>query len=246
MLLQELGNRIREQREKRGLKQTDIAHALQISPQAVSKWERAENGPDIAILGELAKLLGVTADWLLGVHAENTDVFDATVFVSSISGAYKKSLGMKPANFALWANGIFYILTETVLRFDGVPIKYMGDQFLCFFSGIRHAGRALSAARQAHEMIAEDLIVGLSSGEIFLGSVGHPEYARPDIMGEVVNLAFLTMTWAEANAKSLIAATDQTIQRIEESLPAGKSEPVQFKGISSTVQVQEIMLLGQY
>lgn len=243
MLLQELGVRIRMQREKLGLKQTDIAHALQISPQAVSKWERAENGPDITILSDLAKLLGVTSDWLLGAHVENTDVFEATVFASSIAGAYKKSQGMKPANFALWANGIFYTLTETVLRFGAVPIKCMGDQFLCFFSGQHHAERALNAARQSREMIAENLVVGLSSGEIYLGSVGHPEYARPDIMGEVVNLAFLTMTWAEANATSLIAATDQTIQRIGKNLPAGKSEPVQFKGIRSTVQVQEIILL---
>ena len=42
MLLSELGNRIRSQRERLGLKQQDIANALQISPQAVSKWERGK------------------------------------------------------------------------------------------------------------------------------------------------------------------------------------------------------------
>lgn len=242
MLLQELGSRIRTQREKLGLKQTDIAHALQISPQAVSKWERAENGPDITILGELAKLLGVTADWLLGTHIENTDVFEATVFVSSVCGAYKKSQGMIPGSFALWANGLFYTLTEAVLRFDAVPIKYMGDQFLCFFSGTQHADRALKAARLSRDMVAEKLVIGLSSGDIYLGTVGHPEYAHPDIMGEVVNLAFLTMSWAEIHAQSRIAATDRTIQGLVKAIQIGKSEPVQFKGISSTVQVEEVIL----
>ena len=240
MRLQELGLRIRSQREKLGLKQTDIAHALQISPQAVSKWERAENGPDITILGELAKILGVTTDWLLGMHVEDTDVFEATVLASSVSGAYKKSQGMKPANFAMWANGLFYTLTESVLRFDAVPIKYMGDQFLCFFSGALHFDRALRASRQALEMISENLVIGLSSGEIYLGSVGHPDYAHPDIMGEVVNLAFLTSNWAESNAKSRLAVTDRTIQGLEKKVKTGKSEPVQFKGISSTVLVEEI------
>lgn len=243
MRLEELGNRIRAQREKMGLKQTDIANALQISPQAVSKWERAENGPDITILGQLAKLLGVSTDWLLGMHVEDTDVFDATVFASSVSGAYKKSQGMKAASFALWANGLFFSLTEAVLKFDAVPIKCMGDQFLCFFSGAAHASRALKAAKLALETISENLIVGLSSGEIYLGTVGHPEYARPDIMGEVVNLAFLAEAWAETNASSRIAAVDRTILALGKKVTTGKSEPVQFKGIGSKVQVQEIILL---
>ncbi|MFC1735863.1 helix-turn-helix domain-containing protein, partial [Candidatus Hydrogenedentota bacterium] len=57
MLLEELGNRIRSQRKKRGLKQRDVANALQISPQAVSKWERGENAPDVGMLSSLARLL---------------------------------------------------------------------------------------------------------------------------------------------------------------------------------------------
>ena len=65
LLIDGLGDRIRRQREKRGIKQQDIAHALQVSPQAVSKWERGENAPDISLLGPLARLLGVSTDWLL-------------------------------------------------------------------------------------------------------------------------------------------------------------------------------------
>ena len=42
-----LGQRIKGLREKLGLKQRDVAGALQISAQAVSKWERDENYPDI-------------------------------------------------------------------------------------------------------------------------------------------------------------------------------------------------------
>lgn len=242
MRLQDLGNRIRAQREKRGLKQTDIAHALQVSPQAVSKWERAENAPDITILGTLAKLLGVSTDWLLGLHAENLDVFEATVFVSSVSGAYKKSLGMKPSDFAFWANGFFYPLTEAVLRFDAVPIKYMGDEFLCFFSGAKHQQRALKATRLAYETVNEPIVVGLSSGEIYLGSVGHPDYACPDIMGETVNLAFLVMNWAETNTQNRAAITQRMKEQEPRPVKIGKTESVTFKGIEHTVPVDAILL----
>jgi transcriptional regulator with XRE-family HTH domain len=135
MLLSELGQRIRSRRERLGLKQLDIANALQISPQAVSKWERGENSPDIAILGALSKLLGVSTDWLLDTYRDGLDEFDATVFTSTVLGAYAKSLRMKAGEFAVWANGFLMQLTEVVLRYDGIPIKYMGDAFLCFFSG---------------------------------------------------------------------------------------------------------------
>ncbi len=242
MRLQDLGNRIRSQREKRGLKQIDIAHALQISPQAVSKWERAENGPDITILGPLAKLLGVSTDWLLGSHEEDLDVFEASVLVTGVRGAYKKSLGMKPRDFATWVNGFLFQLTEAVLRYDGVPIKYMGDGFLCIFSGTEHASRALRAALLAKKMVNEDLMIAISAGDIYLGSVGHPDYKRPDIMGEVVNIAFLALGWAETECRDGIAVTPAPDVKVPDGILIGKSETVNFKSISHPVVVQEILI----
>ena len=127
-----IGHRIRAQREKLGLKQHDIAHALQISPQAVSKWERGENAPDISLLVPLAKLLSISTDALLGYHAEYLDVFEATVFFSNVEGYASKAKSMPPKDVATWANGFFFQLTEAILHYDGIPIKYMGDGFICF------------------------------------------------------------------------------------------------------------------
>jgi transcriptional regulator with XRE-family HTH domain len=240
MHLGELGQRIRGQREKRGLKQQDVANALGISPQAVSKWERGENAPDIAILAPLARILGVTIDWILAAHESSKDVFDATVFASSIHGAYKRSLDMESRDFAAWANALFYQLTEITLRFDGVPIKYMGDRYLCFYAGVDHHDRALRAALASKAAVADDLKIGLASGQLYLGAVGHPDYTRPDIMGETVNLAFLTMEWAEQHAKSGIAATQTLLEAATEPVTRGKSEEAKFLGINHPVNVTEI------
>jgi class 3 adenylate cyclase len=245
MLLQELANRIRSQREKRGLKQQDLANALQVSPQAVSKWERSENAPDIALLGKLATLLGVSVDWLLGRNDPRQDVFEATVLASSVLGAFEKSLAMEPRDFAAWANGLFYQLTEAVLRHEGVPIKYMGDQFLCFFSGAERERRALEAARLARRTISEALKIGLASGPVYLGAVGHPDYARPDVMGETVNAAFLTMQWAETHASSGVAATAVVVEAVGAACAActaGVGRKVRFHGIRQPVTVHEIAL----
>ena len=240
MLIEELGARIRSRRERLGLKQQVIANALQVSPQAVSKWERGENAPDISILGTLAKLLDVSTDWLLDTYGEGLDVFEATVFASSVTGAYKKSLQMDPRDFAAWVNGFLSQLTEAVLRHDGVPIKYVGDGFLCFFSGADHELRAAKAAVLAKQMVGDTLQIGLSSGPIYLGAVGHSDYSRPDIMGEVVNIAFLTVSWSEANTHSGLAATSSVVGKIGTDFDFGPVTEVSFKGISVPVEVCEL------
>jgi transcriptional regulator with XRE-family HTH domain len=240
MLLTDLAKRIRSQREKRGLKQQDIANALNISPQAVSKWERGENAPDIAVLAPLAKLLGKSVDWLVGAGEQGRDVFDASVLATSVAGAYEKSLHMRARDFAIWANGLFYQLTEVTLRHDGVPVKYMGDRYLAFFAGAAHRERAMQSALQAKALIGEDLRAGLSAGEVYLGSVGHPDYARPDIMGETVNLAFLIMEWAETKTGSGMAAPKAMLDGIECGLVAGRTAKLNFMGIPRPVEVCEI------
>ena len=249
-MLKELADKIRAQREKRGLKQQDVANALDVTPQAVSKWERGENGPDITVLKPLARLLGVSTDWLLAVHEEPRNEFEAAVLASSIHGAHRKSLTMKPGEFALWANGVFYSLTEITLQHEGIPIKYMGDQYLCFFAGPRHVERALCAALQARTTVAEDLKIGLSSGEIYLGSVGHPDYARPDIMGEVVNIAFLTAAWADAHTESGIAVGPAFAEEaarnagLRSRVRVGKKFEVRFKGVAERVALYEVRPRG--
>jgi transcriptional regulator with XRE-family HTH domain len=239
MLLSELGQRIRAQRERLGLMQLDIAHALQVSPQAVSKWERGENGPDIATLPPLAKLLGVSTDWILDTHNQGQDVFEATVLVSGVAGTYEKSLRMVPNEFALWANGFLSQITEAILRFDGVPIKYMADQFLCFFSGQKHQHRAAKAATLAKRLVSEQLEIVLSTGDIYLGSIGHPEYAHPDIMGKVVNIAFL-MSREDIKTESGILATHALAEKLGDHFDIVQNIERQFYGIEHPVRICEI------
>lgn len=60
-----IGKRISALRREKGLKQEDIAQALGVSSQAVSKWENDQSCPDISLLPKLARLLGVSVDTLL-------------------------------------------------------------------------------------------------------------------------------------------------------------------------------------
>jgi class 3 adenylate cyclase len=241
MQLDDLATRIRSRREKLGLKQQDVANALRVSPQAVSKWERGENSPDIGLLVPLASLLGVTTDWILASAGARPDLLDATVLVSSVEGAYRKSRRLAPREFATWANGLFYTLTEITLDRGAVPIKYMGDQYLCFFAGPSHSQRGLEAAERCLDLCAEELRIGLGAGEVFVGAMGHPDYARPDIAGEAVNVSFLVHEWAEANARSGIAATQAVLEGAGALARTGRREEVAFRGSPTPVTVCEVV-----
>ena len=59
------GKNFKYYREKNGLSQEDLANKLNLSRQAISRWENDWNIPDITNLQELCKLYNITMDELL-------------------------------------------------------------------------------------------------------------------------------------------------------------------------------------
>jgi class 3 adenylate cyclase len=240
MNLRQLGLRIRGQRERRKLRQADVAGALLISAQAVSKWERGENAPDISVLVDLARVLDVSIEWLLGGTSAETDTFSATVFCTSLNGFAERCASMPPRDVAAWANTLYYSLTEAVRRFDGVPIKYVGDGSLGFFAGADQAGRALQAARQAKRLLhAQDLVITLHQGEIYLGTMGHPDYAGPDIIGQTVNTAFLAMAWVAQHCQTGIGITDAVYASLTDTEAIVRRGEATLPGVPAPLTIYE-------
>lgn len=60
-----IGNRITKYRKAKGMTQEELAHVLGVSAQAVSKWENDASCPDISLLPQLCRVLGISADELL-------------------------------------------------------------------------------------------------------------------------------------------------------------------------------------
>ncbi len=64
---QEIGKMIKEYRTKKGMQQSELAMKLNITAQAVSKWENGDSYPDIKLIGEIADLFELTIDELITV-----------------------------------------------------------------------------------------------------------------------------------------------------------------------------------
>ena len=62
-----IGIKIKELRKKRDMTQEKLAEYLNVSFQAVSKWETGAASPDLSMVVPLARLLGVTTDELFGL-----------------------------------------------------------------------------------------------------------------------------------------------------------------------------------
>ena len=83
-------NRLKNLRKSAGITQQSMADGLNVHLQTVSKWERGISEPDISQLGDLARILGVTLEELLGEsEGEETfsGAFDAVKLGSAISSA---------------------------------------------------------------------------------------------------------------------------------------------------------------
>ena len=63
--METIGSRISKYRKARGMTQEELAGKLRVSSQAVSKWETDTSCPDISLLPQLCRILGITTDELL-------------------------------------------------------------------------------------------------------------------------------------------------------------------------------------
>lgn len=71
---QTLGMRIALLRKQKPMTQEELAEKMEVSSQAVSKWENDLSCPDIQSLPRLAQLLGVTVDELLSGKAQEVQM----------------------------------------------------------------------------------------------------------------------------------------------------------------------------
>lgn len=72
----EIGKRIREYREERGMSQKELADKIGVSNSRVSNWEQGINRPDADILADLCRVLKVSPSELLDVHLSTDELSD--------------------------------------------------------------------------------------------------------------------------------------------------------------------------
>ena len=83
-----LGNKLYQLRKRSGISQEELAEKLNVSRQAISKWERGEALPDTDNLISISKLYGVSLDELVG----NDTSFERDKTSTSTNTAEKENI----------------------------------------------------------------------------------------------------------------------------------------------------------
>ena len=71
-----ISQKILLQRKKKGISQEDLANALNVSRQAVSKWESSQSVQDMDKIVALSSYFNITTDYLLKDEIETIDGAD--------------------------------------------------------------------------------------------------------------------------------------------------------------------------
>ena len=119
-----LGERIQQLRKANGLSQEQLADSLNVSRQAISKWETDQSSPEIDKILALSRVFSISTDELLG----NDDVRDTGVSKTRFREMTRRF------SFIHWVNNLFvhinrkaYFLFFTLLCFIAVGVCIIVD-----------------------------------------------------------------------------------------------------------------------
>lgn len=124
-------------RKKEGLSQEKLAEVLDVSRQAVSKWETGDALPEIGKISLIAKTFHVTTDWLLSEEEpENSaeQAQNAAAFPDVTNGQDTPSPA-PDAEEHNWIDSVPRVLQTLIHRYGwlaGVRIAFSGALFIAF------------------------------------------------------------------------------------------------------------------
>ena len=110
-----LSEKILTLRKQHNLSQEELAEKLNVSRQAVSRWEVGSAQPDASNVLQLSKLFGVTADYLLNEDYESDHDVPAVKDTQTVANKKLKNLiALCISAFGLFGNFIFYLLSRFI------------------------------------------------------------------------------------------------------------------------------------
>lgn len=142
-----LADKIIRLRKKSGWSQEELAEKMQVSRQAVSKWEGAQTIPDLEKILMLSNLFGVTTDYLLKDEIEDEEFTDE-------SNTFVKRITIEQAN-------------DFLKRRKSASVKIAVGTFLCVIAVIPLLLLSAVTAIPAYHL-SENMAVGIGLITMFV------------------------------------------------------------------------------
>lgn len=177
-----------------------------------------------------------------------------TIMFIDIRGFTTMSEMIGPEEAMNVLNTNYYVIVETVmLKYNGAILKFIGDGMLCAFGmpkpGPDDAEMAILCAIELQKEINKlqkkqnenkriKIGIGIHSGDVIMGNIGHPKRLDFTIIGDPVNLASRLEDKARSDEilvteDTLDLVSDKSIKTefIESFLPKGKTKSIKIHKI---------------
>ncbi|MBY0758071.1 helix-turn-helix domain-containing protein [Sellimonas caecigallum] len=163
----ELSEKIQSLRKKKGMSQEALAEKLNVSRQAVSKWELGVSVPDVDKIVLMSDLFGVTTDYLLKRQEEIPEKEENVIYVKEVRNwVYERK-----SSRTLFGLPLYHIHFEGRSDVGGVRIGFRGKAEGIIAIGARAKG-VLAIGFLAKGILAfGNLAVGLYAiGNVAVGN----------------------------------------------------------------------------
>ena len=224
-----ISEKLKHFRREKGLTQEEVASALGISYQAISKWERNDGYPDITMLPGLANYLGVTVDELIGMDEiaskQKMDELNAKWEENRKAGKHLENVKlMKKALKDHPDNALFLVqLSASLERLDGTAaemaaylresievqehiLRYCDDSEVCgaVMFNISDAYRRQGDLKKAEEY-ARKLPNFYKTRENALVAILRDDHERRDIATSAIE----SIVWSLSRQLTVLAETEK-------------------------------------
>ncbi|MGH7495097.1 MAG: adenylate/guanylate cyclase domain-containing protein [bacterium] len=185
-----------------------------------------------------------------GVEPYEGDRRHVTILFSDVRNFSAIAEDCEPEQIINLINVYFDLQTRIIEAHGGVVDKFMGDQILAIFRGLRTIENAVGAAveiqcavkelnrrREAAGEITFELGIGLNNGPAVMGNMGSKNRMDYTVIGDVVNIANRLCSLARSGQIIAEAAFARSlngmyhITRLDSIMVKGRSKPVEISEI---------------
>jgi len=189
------------------------------------------------------------------------ELVPVTILFSDIRSFTSISESMPPRELLDFLNEYFSGMVESVLTHNGVVDKFIGDAIMAVFGApVPEEGDALNAVRSALDMrarletinqgfLARGLPeiragIGLHTGQVVAGNMGHAQRMEYTVIGDAVNLA----SRLEGMTKELgcdVILSEDLYEQVKAAVVAEPLRKIKVKGREQEVLVYRLMHLRE-
>ena len=190
------------------------------------------------------------------------DRHEMTVLFIDLKGFTSISEALEPFDLVLMINNFFSHMTDAISDNNGVVDKFMGDAVMAYWgppfnSSEEHATLACKAALSALQHLDEfredvreklgataddlevDLRIGISTGDMIIGTIGSRVSMNFTVMGDPVNLG-ARLEGANKAYGTHILISERTHEMAHKSIRCREMDLIRVKGKSNPTRIYEV------